>query len=264
MRNLLRLPAAWTRRMARRFLGGPGTSVPRLPVADVPGLPASWPDANLLEEVRGIRWFHRLDLNGLQTPGIDPSPNKLATLGIPDDLAGQSVLDIGAWDGFFSYECERRNAARVLATDYFCWTGEGWGTKAGFDLAHRVYKSRVESHVIDVMNLSPGEVGTHDLVLFLGVLYHLKHPLLALEKVASVTRGMLILETHVDMLDCSRPAAAFYPGTELLGDPTNWFGPNPAMIESMLRTVGFRRIELHRGPYCISPLSPRVVFHAWK
>ena len=58
----------------------------------------------------------------------------------------------------------------------------------------------------------------------------LRHPLLALERVSSVTKGQLILETHVDMLDCTRPAGAFYPDKELCGDPTNWFGPNPPAV----------------------------------
>lgn len=82
-------------------------------------------------------------------------------------------------------------------------------------------------------------MGAFDVVLFLGVLYHLRHPLLALERVASVTRD-LILKTVVDMLGIGRPAAAFYPERELSDDPTNWWGPNPAAVEGMLRAVGFR------------------------
>ena len=96
---------------------------------------------------------------------------------------GLSVLDIGAWDGFFSFECERRGASRVVAADYFSWHGSGWGTKAGFTLARDVLGSKVEDVDIDVMDLTPERVGTFDLVLFLGVLYHLRHPLLALERV---------------------------------------------------------------------------------
>ena len=104
------------------------------------------------------------------------------------------------------------------------------GTKAGFQLAREALNSRVEDVDIDVMDLSPERVGTFDIVLFLGVLYHLKHPLLALERVASVTRQLLILETVVDMVGIRRPAAAFYPATELSGDPTNWWGPNVPAI----------------------------------
>jgi tRNA (mo5U34)-methyltransferase len=84
------------------------------------------------------------------------------------------------------------------------------------------------------MDLSPTRVGEFDLVLFLGVLYHLRNPFLALEKVASVTRSSLIVETVVDLLGMKRPAMAFYAGTELNRDPTNWWGPNPAAVVAML------------------------------
>lgn len=78
---------------------------------------------------------------------------------------------------------------------------------------------------MDVYDLSPEKVGVFDVVLFLGVLYHLSHPLLGLERVASVTGDLLIPETHVDLLDHRRPAMAFYPGGKLGGDVTNWWGP---------------------------------------
>lgn len=81
-------------------------------------------------------------------------------------------------------------------------------------------------------------------MLFLGVLYHLPNPLLALERVASVTRGLLILETVVDMVGHRRPAAAFYPDRELNNDPTNWWGPNQAAVQGMLRSVGFDRVDV--------------------
>jgi tRNA (mo5U34)-methyltransferase len=202
-------------------------------------------DVNTLAaDVDRIHWFHRIDLgNGLVTKGDDDTPAKLRTIGLPDRLDGLSVLDVGAWDGFFSFEAERRGAARVLATDHFCWSGPGWGTKAGFDLAHRALESRVESRDIDVMDISPQTVGTFDLVLFLGVLYHLRHPLLALEKIFSVTRRQLILETGVDLVFYPHPAMAFYPGSEAADDATNWWGPNPSAVEAMLKSVGFSRVR---------------------
>jgi tRNA (mo5U34)-methyltransferase len=212
-----------------------------------------------------VTWFHRIDLgNGIVTPGIDPSADKLKTFGIPESLEGQSVLDIGAWDGFFSFEAERRGARRVLATDSFCWGGGGWGSKAGFNLAHKVLRSRVRSKTIDVLELCPEKIGMFDLVLCLGVLYHMKHPLLALERVFSVTKKQLILETHVDMLDCNRPAMAFYPGDEVGLDPTNWCGPNPQMVVAMLKTVGFQKVEIMGDPVYFTAISPRMVFHAWR
>lgn len=159
-------------------------------------------------------------------------------------------------------------SVEVLATDHYCWGEWGrdgdWATQKGFNFARRVLQSKVEDLKVDVLSLSPETVGVFDLVLFLGVLYHMRHPLLALEKVASVTGDHLILETHVDLLECERPAMAFYPGKELNNDISNWCGPNPSMIEAMLKDVGFSRVKLHAGPYSPSPVTTRVVYHAWK
>jgi len=150
----------------------------------------------LRTEVSRISWFHSIPLgHGIVTPGVDRSAERLATMKLPEDLRGKTVLDVGAWDGFFSFEAERRGASRVLATDSYCWSGEGWGSKAGFDLARTALGSQVEDKEIDVLELSSEAVGPFDIVLFLGVLYHMRHPLLALERVASVTRERLILDT---------------------------------------------------------------------
>jgi tRNA (mo5U34)-methyltransferase len=201
--------------------------------------------AELRARATAIRWYHTIDLGGgLVTSGVDDTPQRLARVALPASLSGLTVLDIGAWDGFFSFECERRGAARVVATDFYSWHGGGWGTKAGFELAREALGSKVEDVDIDVMDLSPERVGTFDLVLFLGVLYHLRHPLLALEKVASVTRQTLIVETVVDMVGIGRPAAAFYPDRELNDDPTNWWGLNPAAVRGMLTTVGFESVSM--------------------
>src|SRR5207249_7566729 len=129
-----------------------------------------------------------------------------------------------------------------LATDSFSWGQGGFATKAGFILARKVLNSKVEDMDIDVLDLSPERVGLFDVVLFLGVLYHMRHPLLALERVFSVTGKQLILETHVERLGATRPVMVFYPGSELNQDPTNWWGPNPAAVEAMLKTVGFRKV----------------------
>jgi tRNA (mo5U34)-methyltransferase len=216
-------------------------------------------------QVAKLHWFQQIDLgNGIITPGVEHSPGKLDILGMPEDLRGWSVLDVGAWDGFFSFAAERRGARSVLATDHFCWGGGGWGTRDGFDLARKILRSKVQAKRIDVLDHTPETVGVFDLVLFVSVLYHMRHPLLALEKMASVTRKLLILESHVDMLDCPRSAMAFYPGEELCQDASNWCGPNPAMIEAMLKTVGFQKVLVHCGPLNLHTPSPRIVFHAWK
>jgi tRNA (mo5U34)-methyltransferase len=204
---------------------------------------------------------------GVITNGVDNTPERLPRLRLPATLSGRSVLDIGAWDGFFSFEVERRGAARVVATDYYAWHGLGWGTgqgKAGFELAREALGSRVEDVDLDVMDLSPERIGTFDVVLLLGVLYHLPNPLLALERVASVTDDLLIIETVVDMVGFGRPAVAFYPGRELNGDPTNWWGPNVAAVHGMLRCVGFKRIETMTPARSAVFRAARAVYHRFK
>jgi len=240
------------------------------------------PAASVLrEEIAKIRWFHSIDLgDGVRTPGLDDTPEKLDRIRLPSNLSGRSVLDIGAWDGFFSFEAERRGAQRVVAVDSYCWDGEGWANKSGFDLVHRHLKSKVETRRLEVLEVAAAELGCFDVVLFLGLLYHLKHPLLALEKVAEVTKDLLILETKVDLLGTSAPAMAFYRDAELNRDPTNWWAPNVAGLEQMLKDVGFKRVEIVSPPQSIwarifrRPSQPgqwwreiqqgRVTVHAWK
>ena len=236
-----------------------------------------------MEKASLIKWRHKIDLgNGTITDGKVDNFSKLLRLGIPESLKGKTVLDIGCWDGFYSFECEKRGASRILATDSFVWLGKGFPSKDGFDFAKKVLKSKVEEKIIDILDIAPEKVGMFDVVLFLGVLYHMRHPLLALEKVFSVTKEMAIIETVTDMLDIQRPAMAFYPTTEFNSGKTTWSGLNPACIEAMLKVVGFRKVKLHssmpigyrqqgaRGvnnpdlPLSERILTNRVVFHAWK
>jgi len=216
---------------------------------------------DLRREVAAIRWFHQIDLGGgLVTPGVDRSAEKLATLGLPPALSGRTVLDVGAWDGYFSFEAELRGAARVVAVDPGVWRSppgphNPWSGQEGFNLARRALGSQVEDLDIDLLDLSPGSVGTFDVVLFLGVFYHLPEPLPVLERVASVARERLIVETHVDLLHMRRPAMAYYPGSELSGDASNWWGPNVALLDSLLRGLGFARVEVvhrERLPYRVA------------
>ena len=204
-------------------------------------------------------WFHRIDLgNGTVTPGVDDSPSKLKLMHIPDDLTGKSLLDIGAYDGFFSFEAERRGASRVLATDQYCWQSTGMGDGEGFKIAHKALASRVEAKLITVEDISPATVGMFDVVLFLGVLYHAPDPLRYLRVARSVCKEMLILETHLDALDYTRPAMVFYPGATLNNDPSNFWGPNPSCVAEMLKEVGFSRLTFF-PPWHAS----RVVVHAF-
>ena len=119
-----------------------------------------------------------MDLGGgIRTNGHYDPTRTLPRLKLPKRLDGRTVLDVGAWDGFYSFEMERRGAAKVLATDHFCWGGNGWATQDGFNLAREALGSKVEDEHLDVLDLSPEAVGgTYDIVLFLGVLYHLPEP----------------------------------------------------------------------------------------
>lgn len=208
------------------------------------------------DEIASTTWFHRIDLGGgLVTPGIDNTPLKLTKLHLPQDLSGKSVIDIGCWDGAVSFECERRGAARVLATDWYCWQGNG---KCAFDIARKALRSRVEERTLKVEDISATSVGTFDLVLFLGVLYHSPDPLGYLRRVRDVCREMAVIETLVDAQDYPRPALVFYEGDTLNHDASNFFGPNRLACEAMLREVGFREVRMMDEYY-----GSRMVFHAF-
>lgn len=227
-----------------------------------------------------ITWFHSFDLGqGEVINGIKPLDVLMreadAILG--QDLAGRTVLDIGAWDGFFSFEAERRGASRVVATDHFCWSGEGWGNRQGFDYIHSRRNSIVEAIDADVPSLRGLGLGQFDTVLFLGVLYHLKDPYTGLEAAAAMSREHLVVETVTAFHNETLPAIRFFTSGELDGDPTNFCAPNPAAIEMILRQCGFNRIEIAPSPVTRAKTKTtgwrrkpdpsalyRTIAHAWR
>jgi tRNA (mo5U34)-methyltransferase len=191
---------------------------------------------------QGIQWWHQIELpGGHLTPGRDRSAAKLAALKLPS-LQGKTVLDVGAWDGYFSFAAERLGAARVVALDTYAWRKPGG--KDGFQHARAALGSQVEDVEVEVLDISPETVGRFDVVMFLGVLYHMRHPLLALERVAEVARELVVVETLGDFGFLPAPAAAFYPGS-FLDDQTNWWGPNRAALVGMLRSAGCTHVEAH-------------------
>jgi tRNA (mo5U34)-methyltransferase len=97
-------------------------------------------------------------------------------------------------------------------------------------------------------------------VLFAGVFYHFRHPLLMLESIARLAIEYLIGETHLDALDEQRPSMIFYPGNELADDPTSWWGPNAVCVEAMMRDVGCSEVEYTPHP----TEANRGVFHGRK
>ncbi|MEM7529203.1 MAG: hypothetical protein AAF416_16275 [Pseudomonadota bacterium] len=223
----------------------------------------------------GIRWFHCLALPDGVTDGMRPVAHLRAEgeAVFAPMAPGGRVLDIGAWDGFFSFEAERRGAAEVLATDHFCWSGPGWGTKAGFDTAHRALGSHVTSEDVDVFDLSPERQGMFDTVLFLGVLYHLTDPYGGLARAAAMTRDLLVVDTVTACNHIDEPVMRHYEGDSLDRDATNMFAPNTACLASILRELGFSRIEVQRNPACAEPppkltwsasSRDRHMVHAWR
>ncbi len=197
----------------------------------------------LAEELSQLGFYHSIELpDGSVIPGLQSIPQLQFRIGqypIPQDLTGKRVLDIGAWDGWFSFEMERRGAT-VLAVDA--------SKQNGFFRAKELLDSKVEYLVRDVCRLDPAAVGYFDIVLFFGVLYHLKHPLLALERVCELTTDMACIESLVieepSNLDRHVPVMEFYEGTELAGQFDNWVGPNTACLLAFCRTAGFARVEL--------------------
>lgn len=197
-----------------------------------------------------IKWFHSLTLNGEVMPGDRPADilEREAAAVFAHPLVGKSVLDIGAWDGYFSFEAERRGAARVLSTDHFCWSGPGWGTKRGYDFAHEALGSKCESLDVDVFDLDPKVHGTFDVVLFMGVLYHLTDPYGGLRKAAAMTDDLLIVETVTAQNQNNEAVLQYYENDSLDGDKSNYFAPNTKALAGMLREIGFSRVEIVRNP----------------
>jgi tRNA (mo5U34)-methyltransferase len=240
-------------------------------------------------------WFHSIDLGGgVVTPGHKPEAVLRAefdALGLPD-LRGRSVLDIGGWDGFFAFEAERRGAARVAVLDHFMWSmdtsmwgageaeqkaywrerlGEGvrvppyeetefWRPdtmpgKAGFDIAREALGSGVEDFPVDFMDCDLDAIGRWDVVLYLGVLYHMPDPLGALRRVAAVTRELAVVETEAVVVPGYEHEALwrFFAFDELDGDLTNWWAPNLSALGGMLLAAGFSQARAVVGP------SPRLL-----
>jgi tRNA (mo5U34)-methyltransferase len=203
-------------------------------------------DTRVIEESRRqaarlsrLGWYHSIELpdggviEGLQT--LDQQRQRLRQFPIPDDLRGKRVLDVGAWDGWFSFEMERRGA-EVLAVDS--------AKNTRLLEARQLLGSRIGYQIADICQLTAKGVGTFDIVLFFGVLYHLKHPLLALENVCGMCRDMACIESFVTDADPhSVPMMEFYETNELRGQADNWVGPNLSCLLAFCRTAGFARVN---------------------
>ena len=206
-------------------------------------------------------WFHNMDVGGVRTAPdhfLFDYPNvkfQRFAGALPADLTGKSVLDIGCNGGFYSMEMKRRGAARVLGID--------WDERY---LEQARFAAEVAELDIEFARLSVYDVGAlgerFDLVIFMGVLYHLRHPLLALDLIREHVAGDLLLfqsmlrgsgvvtplEEDYDIKKTAMFARSGYPRLHFIehhysGDPTNWWIPNRACAEAMLRSSGFAILE---------------------
>lgn len=209
-------------------------------------------------------WFHNLDLHGVPTaPGhfLGDFPNikwRNIAGAIPQDLSGAEVLDVGCNAGFYSLEMKKRGAARVLGID----VDDRYLKQAHF--AAKTLNAQIEFQKCSVYETDqiPGQF---DYVLFMGVFYHLRYPLFALDKLIKKVRGRLIFQTMVRGSDDLKEWAEDYPfwHTQIFADPnfpamyfieksyshdpTNWWIPNRPAVEAMLRSSGLE-IESHPEP----------------
>jgi tRNA (mo5U34)-methyltransferase len=221
-------------------------------------------EVDLQSRVAEFQWHHSIDLGGgVVTPGGKSLAICNAEANLIFDrinLSGRTVLDIGAWNGVFSFEAKRRGAARVLATDSYCWSHPHFRGRETFDIARSALGVDVDAREIDVTDLSREAVGDFDIVLYLGVFYHRYDAIEALARAARLAKHALIVETHLDLREVDLPAMVFYPGSELANDSTNWWGPNEHCMKDLLLGHGFNDIEVTAHPAAHN----RAIFHAWR
>lgn len=230
-------------------------------------------------------WFHNMRLDGIETApdhflhDYPASKFRGFAHALPTDLSGKSVLDIGCNAGFYSLEMKRRGAARVLGID----SDERYLEQGR--LAAEVAGEDIEFRLLDVYNV--GALGERfDLVIFMGVLYHLRHPLLALDLIREhVADDMMLFQSmqrgsndvaevrdDYDFFEQEHFNEPGYPKLHFIekyysGDPSNWWAPNSACTQAMLRSAGFEVIE-HPEPEVFlcrvtePPSSDRAVYPA--
>ena len=184
------------------------------------------------------------------------------------DLMGAAVLDGACNDGFWAFWAEQQGAEHVFAIDVDSFEGYDWGKTeedrrsrdtlegkskplnwqmagAGFWKIHRAWKSKVRRETMSVYQLSPEEHGRYDVIFCFGLLYHLRHPLKALEAMYAVCRGALVLETHIVQVNHHLPLSLFY-WDDAFRAQTNWVGPTEAALVSWLKSVGFAHVCAQR------------------
>ncbi len=226
-------------------------------------------------------WFHSIDVGcGVVTDGLKTAEHlhrEWEQIQLPD-LQAKTVLDINTWDGFFAFESERRGAS-VTALDFYMWAmdlpqhtrywreckeknivpqqyhrmpyfrPEELPGKRGFDVAHELRGSKVKVLIADFMTMDINSLGSFDVVLFLGTLYHMENPLDALKRLALVARDLAVIETEAVALPGydGHSFCEFFESNELNGDVSNWWAPNERALVGMCRAAGFRRVDIVLG-----------------
>jgi SAM-dependent methyltransferase len=154
----------------------------------------------ILEKIKKVKWWHSIRLGPVVTQGaVSPEFEKWKAQAIPRNLEGKSVLDIDAADGYYSFLCEQRGAEKVIAIDVIQSWKEGRRnirSLEGFSTAKKILNSKVGYILMDLYDLDALNTN-FDVVLFLGVYYHLRHPFYAIEKIYKKTKKLLVFEGEV-------------------------------------------------------------------
>jgi len=178
-----------------------------------------------------IRWHQKIEIDGWESPGLQDVNHLFQLSQIPSDLSGLSCIDIGTTNGATAFELARRGA-EVVATD-IC-EPEVFGVQR-IAKALRVDLEFMQTGVYEL----PSKLGGRkfDIVILWGVLYHLRHPLLALDSVFQVSNGLTSIETEI--VSGGESTLSFFRTDELAGDASNWFAPTQKCLEDMVASSGF-------------------------
>jgi len=260
-------------RLAERGSAGSTPALPPVTPAVGRTMRAALPEAELRQKIASRPfWYHQIELApGVVAPGMNDCRLTLQHLQLPASLEGRRVLDLGAAEGYFTFECEGRGAAELLAVDYS--TPE----HTGFRMCAELLGSRARHLYSTLYDLTPEQIGQFDVVLFLGILYHLPDPLLALNIVRRLCRpsALVFVETYVTEAALLRPDGVWVPlrpevrealdevplmqffvGDSLNRDDfTNFWGPNVAGVRWLLAEGGFEVLSYSR------PMGNRAVFN---